>query len=264
MKLLAAGWDDIIELTAAAKRPADPGSHFGRIYPGIEATQDKLARFGIGLEHRLVGYDLRGSCAGDAQLRATPAFGSEPRARDKVDAFRKDPPVQAADNHSAARVNCDLRRASTSGQTDNGVAVVSDDGGVDVPVAVDLGAAQQADLNPSILKEALKDISHAADHEGSGDQRGITDRNWEALGDGSHGARLVDQNKTGRVGRAGEIAGQVRESDADEHHFTVTELPSGDHGHHLGRRVTQLHRIRLPRFLIPSVARDLLNMLSAP
>jgi hypothetical protein len=40
MKLLAAGWDDIIELASAAKRPADPGSHFGRIYPGIEAAQD--------------------------------------------------------------------------------------------------------------------------------------------------------------------------------------------------------------------------------
>ena len=48
------------------------------------------------------------------------------------------------------------------------------------------------------------------------------------------GARLVDQHQVRRVGGAGEVAGEVGQADADEHHLAVAQLARGDGGHHLG------------------------------
>ena len=50
----------------------------------------------------------------------------------------------------------------------------------------------------------------------------------------AHRARLVDQHQVGRVRGAGEVAGEVGQSDADEHDLAVAQLAGGDRGHHLG------------------------------
>jgi len=45
------------------------------------------------------------------------------------------------------------------------VGILAHDGGVDVSVTVDLCATQQTNLDPAILQEILKHVSHAADHQ---------------------------------------------------------------------------------------------------
>ena len=147
--------------------------------------------------------------------------------------------LEPADHHRAPGVDGDLGRAAAAGEPHRRVGVVADHGGVDVSVAVDLRAAQEADLDPAVLQEVLEHIGHAADHQRAGDQRRVSDRDRQPLGNGTHRPALVDQHQVRRVGLAGEVAGQVGQPDADEHHLAVAELPGGDGGHHFGRGVAQ-------------------------
>ena len=110
------------------------------------------------------------------------------------------------------------------------MVVVADDGRVDVAVAVDLRAAEKPDLDPAVLEERLEHVGHAADHERAGHQRRIADRDRQPLGHGADGAGFVDQHQVGRVGGAGEVAGQVGQPDADEHDLAVAQLARGDDG----------------------------------
>ena len=131
------------------------------------------------------------------------------------------------------------------GRRTAGLGVVADHGGVDVAVAVNLGAAEEAHLDTAILKEALKDIGHAADHERAGDQGRIPDRDRQPFRHRTYGAGLIDQHQVGRMGLAGEVAGEVGQPDPDEDDFAVPQLPGGDGSHHLAGTVCQFHNRHL-------------------
>ena len=115
-----------------------------------------------------------------------------------------------------------------------GASVGADHGRVDVAEAVDLRAAQEADLDPAVLQQALEHVRHAADHERPGHQGRVADRDRQPLGLGADRAGLVDQQEPRRVGGPRQVAGQVRQPDADEDDLAVAQLPRGDGGHHLG------------------------------
>jgi hypothetical protein len=116
------------------------------------------------------------------------------------------------------------------------VRVLADDGRVDVPEAVDLGRAQEADVDQAALQVVGEELPHAGDRRRAGDDRGVADRERESRRARAEHACLVDELHVGGDRALGEVHGDVREADADEADALPGELAGSCHDHHLGLR----------------------------
>src|SRR5918994_7098315 len=121
-------------------------------------------------------------------------------AGDEIHGLGKRSGIESADHHSSTSMDCYLGGSAAAREPDLGMPIVSDHGRIDVSIAIDLGAAEKADLDPAILQQGLENVHHAADHERSGDEGRIADRDWKSLGDCAYCAGFVDQHQVGRVG----------------------------------------------------------------
>src|SRR5215207_6457526 len=150
------------------------------------------------------------------------------RTGDEIHRLGKRPAIEPADHHGSTGMDCYLRGPAAAREPDLGTLVVSNHGRVDVPIAVDLGPAEEAHLDAAILQQRLKNVRHSADHQRTSDEGRIADGDWKPLGYRAYCARLVDQHQVGCVRAAGEIAGQIRQADSNEYDLAVAQLPGGD------------------------------------
>ncbi len=127
----------------------------------------------------------------------------------------------------------DFRRAAGSRQAHLGLAVVADHGGVDVAEAVDLGRAEEADVDPSALQPVAEDLAGGDHGIGGLGQLAVADGQRQDAGLGADRPGLVDQHDVRRGSQARQVGGLRRQADADEAHRAVVQAAGGGHGHHL-------------------------------
>ena len=90
----------------------------------------------------------------------------------------------------------------------------ADDGRVDVAEAVDLGGAEEADVDQATLQVEAEQLEHAHDRGRAGHDRRVADAQWQPLRPRPEDAGLVDQLEVRRDGPLGEVDGDVRQADA--------------------------------------------------
>ena len=120
------------------------------------------------------------------------------------------------------------------GQARLRLVVVADDGRVDVAEPVDLGRAEEADVDEAALEVEREQLEHARDGGRAGDDRRVADAQREPGRPGPEHAGLVDELELRRDGPLGEVDGDVRQADPDEADALAGELARGGDDHHLG------------------------------
>ena len=162
------------------------------------------------------------------------------------------------DDHLTARGG-DLRRAARAGQPHLGVTVIpADHGGVDVAELVDLGGAEEADVDAAGLQPVVEDLRDADHRVRRLGQHAVADGQRQPVRLGADRARLVDQHQRRRVRGPGQVRGRAGQPDADETGHAVAQRPGGGHRHHLVRGVghrpaphqsSSSHRVKVSRSL---------------
>ena len=107
----------------------------------------------------------------------------------------------AHDHEHLAGVDGDLARAAAAGQPGLRVVVVADDRRVDVAEPVDLGGAQEPDVDEPALQVVAEQLEHADDGGRAGDDRRVADAQRQALRPRPEHAGLVDQLEVGATVR---------------------------------------------------------------
>ena len=150
----------------------------------------------------------------------------------------------AHDHEHLAGVDGDLARPAGPGQARRRVCVVPDHGRVDVAEPVDLGCAEEPDVDQPALQVIAEQLEHRDHGRRTGHDRRVADRQRQAGGPRPEHARLVDELEVRRHGPLGEVDRDVRQADADEADVFALERPCRGHDHHLGLR--ESHRCRSP------------------
>ncbi|MPN48419.1 hypothetical protein SDC9_196026 [bioreactor metagenome] len=109
--------------------------------------------------------------------------------------------------------------------------VIADDRGVDIAVTVNLRAAQKANIYVAALQVIREDIVHAADGAGSTHQGGVTDGKRQPCRPCADDAGFIDHLQVGGMGAPGQVAGQVGQPNAHEHHIAIQQQPGGVDAH---------------------------------
>jgi len=91
--------------------------------------------------------------------------------------------------------------------------VIADHGAVDVAEAVDLGGAEEPDVDQAALQVEAEQLEHRDGRGGAGDDGGVADRERQSRRLRPEGARFVDELQRGGNGQAGQVDGNVRQSD---------------------------------------------------
>ena len=120
----------------------------------------------------------------------------------------------AHDHEHLAGVDRDLARAAAARQARRRRGVVADDGRVDVPEPVDLGGAQEPDVDQPALQVEAEQLVHAHDRRRAGDDRRVADAQRQPRRPGPEDARLVHQLEVRRHRPLGEVDRDVRQPDA--------------------------------------------------
>jgi hypothetical protein len=136
------------------------------------------------------------------------------------------------DHHEAAREARDVATASAAGQAQLRLPPVADVGGVEVAKAIDLGAADEAQVHQPLL-EQRHDLEGAGAPERARDVGRVAHRE-QRLGRRlvAHDAVLEETGRSGGVGALGVGEGDQRQAHADEDQILVADLAGGgdDHG----------------------------------
>src|SRR5262245_26998911 len=222
---------DTTELIPSPEGPAYAGTNLVEGDSRIDCCQDELTGLVIGLEHALVADHFYGAGAGHAQLLPGAAARAMPRAGDEIHRLREGPGIQPTDDDRSLSVNGDLSRTAAARQANGRPLVRADDRSVDISPTIDLRAAQETHFDQAVLQNALEHIGHAADHQRSSHQRGITDGNRKSLGYRAYRPGFVDEHEVGGVRSSCEVTCKIGQPDADEHHLPVRELAGGHGGH---------------------------------
>ena len=117
-----------------------------------------------------------------------------------------------------------------------GWSYVADDGRVDVAEPVDLGGAEEADVDQAALQVVAEQLEHADDGRRAGHDRRVADGQRQPRRPRPEHARLVDHLELGRDGPLGEVDRDVRQADADEADALALERTRRGDDHHLGLR----------------------------
>ncbi len=115
------------------------------------------------------------------------------------------------------------------------MVIWTDDGGVQVAPAVDLGGTQHPDLDPSALEEVGEQVVHRHRRGCTRHESGVADAVRQARRSGADDARLVDELQVRRHGLAGEVGGGVGQADADEDGPDPDQLRGRGRDHELVR-----------------------------
>ena len=150
-------------------------------HAGMDVRQHQLARRRVGPQQAEVGDDQLWSCAAQAEPLPVPRPVTETERRAEVDAFDERPRRLAHDHHHLARRGRDLRRPACTRQPCPGVVVVADHRRVDVGEAVELGAAEEADVDPPGLQPVGEDLRHADDGVGRVAELAVADRQRQVV-----------------------------------------------------------------------------------
>ena len=136
----------------------------------------------------------------------------------------------------------DVGAATAARQPHRGTAPVTDVGGIEVAVTVDLRGAEEAQIDQPLLEEP-----HHID--GPGAPEGARDIGGVAHGHERLGCRpvaddpvLEEPDGSGGVDALGEGEGDQRQAHADEHHVALADLPPGGDDHQLAVGVAGRHR----------------------
>jgi hypothetical protein len=167
-----------------------------------------------------------------ALLRAAEIAGARP----EVDPLDKAARALAHDHEHLACIDRDLAGTTASRQARRRVVVVADHGRVDVPEPVDLGRAEEANVDQPALEVEREQLEHARRRGRPGDDRRVADAQRETRRPGAEHAGLVDELEVRGDRPLGEVHRDVRQADADEADPLTGERPSGRHDHHLGLR----------------------------
>ena len=106
---------------------------------------------------------------------------------------------------------------------------------------VDLGGAEEADVDAPALQPVGEHLGHRDDRVGGLGELAVADRQRQHAGLRADRAALVDEDAAGRVRAPGEVRGQARQADADEADRPVVQPPRRLDRHHLVRAVRGGH-----------------------
>jgi hypothetical protein len=151
----------------------------------------------------------------------------------EVDRLDEAAPALAHDDEDLPGIDRDLARAAGARQSRRRVVVRADDRGVDVAEPVDLGGAQEADVDEAALQVVAEQLEHADDRGRAGDDGRIADGQGQSGRPRPEHPGFVDQLEIGGDGPLGEVDRDVRQPDADEADVLTGELPRGRDDHHL-------------------------------
>jgi hypothetical protein len=104
---------------------------------------------------------------------------------------------------------------------------------VDVAEAVDLGSAEEADVDQPALQVEAEQLVHAHDRRRAGHDRRVADAERQPGRPGPEDPGLVDQLHLGRDGPLRQVDRDVRQADADEADPLAGQLARGGDDHHL-------------------------------
>ena len=113
------------------------------------------------------------------------------------------------------------------------MVVGPDDRRIDIAEPVDLGGAQEPDIDEAALEVVAEQLEHAHDRGRAGHDGRVADAQREPGRSGAEHTGLVDELEVGRHGPLGQVDRDVREADADEADVLAGQLARGGHDHHL-------------------------------
>ena len=135
------------------------------------------------------------------------------------------------DDQGPTRQRGNLTGATGAGQPGGRLVVVADHRGIQVAIAVDLRASEEADIDQAALQVILEDFGHRADAQSSGHQCRVADRGRQALGLRADGARFINQHQVGAPSAPRQVDGHVGNANAHEDDFGIAQHArcAGDH-----------------------------------
>src|SRR5438309_7725230 len=122
------------------------------------------------------------------------------RAGPEVDRLDEAAAALAHDHEHLASVDRNLAGAATPREAGRRVGVVPDDGRVDVPEPIDLGRAQEPDVDQPALEVEREQLEHARRRGRAGDDRRVADAQREARRPGAEYTRFIHELEVGRDG----------------------------------------------------------------
>ena len=211
------------------------------VAPGCSAVSVSSQVAGSGRNSGEVGDDDLRATATQPPLLAASRSGAEPDGGDEVDAVDERPRRVAQHHDDLAARRRDLGGAAGAGESHLRLGVVTDDGRVDVGEAVDLGAAEEPDVDAARLQPVVEHLRHADHAVGGVGQLAVADRQRQALRLGAERARLVHEHEVRGVGAAGQVGRRRGQADADEAHLAVVQAAGGGDGHRVVGRELGAH-----------------------
>ena len=203
------------------------------VTPGWRWVWTSSQRDGIGPEDAEVGDHEVGPAAAQAELGPAARSVAEADAGAEVAVLDEGAHRLAHDHDHPPGERRDLRRATGSGQPGVRGGVLADHGGVDVAEPVELGGAEEPDVDPAALQPVREDLGHRDDGIGGLGELAVADRERQAGRLRTDAARLVDEDATGSVQPASEVRGSARQADADEAARPIGQRPGCADDHHL-------------------------------
>jgi len=130
----------------------------------------------------------------------------------------------------------DVRPAAAAGKLhDRMLPIGADRRGVEVPVAIDLRAADEAGIHVAALQQP-HEVDRPRAPGRAGDVRGVPHRVEQLRGGGvAHHAQLEQADRVRRMGPLGDDERDERQPHPDEHDLAVGDLPRGLRDHDLPR-----------------------------
>jgi hypothetical protein len=223
----------------------------------VQPRHHQLGGLRFGLEHAEVGDHVLRSAAEQAEPLALARPAAVADRGDEVHGVDERARRLAHDHDHLAAARGDLGRAAGARQPHlRVVVVVADDGRVDVREAVDLGGAEEADVDAARLHPVVEDLGDADHGVGGLGQDAVADRHRQPRRLGADRARLIDQHEPRCMRPARQVRRRARQADADEARAVVLQHPRGGDAHHLVRRVVvaghsaSIHRWNASRSLL--------------
>ena len=146
--------------------------------------------------------------------------------------LRETPDLMGCHNVAAVGPGGDFLGPAGARQPHLGVRIVTANKCcIDIPIFIDLGSAQKADIHVTALQVVGEDVVHADHRQCSADQCRV------ANGEGQPGwfrpddAGFVDHYQFRGVRPLGEVAGQVGLSNPNEDHVAILQEPCGVYDH---------------------------------
>ncbi len=155
----------------------------------------------------------------------------------EIDFFNKATFALLHDQKDFTTTGRDFRCTTAARQTDFGVVVITDHGGVDVAILIKLGRTKEANRNLAALKPVAEHFRHGDRVDSGFAQLAITDRQREDVRFGANRAAFINKGNVRRVGQARKVARSRRHPDTNKAHIVVFKRACSGHRHHFSRGI---------------------------